>query len=340
MGIKEEIIAVARDIGIDKVGFTSRERLDNAPRSGDLGYVLPGSKSAVSLAVALEKPAIRAYLSKEDQTAHVRDHKLSYVKLVDAAQAIAALLREKGYEAVSPWPNIEYRENMPYMAMVPPVSHRYIACAAGLGWLGWSGNLIMPDYGATVSLSTVVTSAELEPDPMVRGDFCQKCRLCAMACPSRFIAQKDETQITIGEHSYTHNRKAGNLRCVVTCGGANGVRRPDARWSTWSYKVLDLPGPGDEEAFKQKVLEYAQDEKNRLLRAIVFDLEKRDFADSEEFKRFWEEKVMVTCANCMLICWPDLKDRKENLRLLRRSGRVVRSDSGLKVVKPPSRPAR
>jgi epoxyqueuosine reductase len=152
MSIKEEIIAIARGIGIDKVGFTLRQRLENAPPSGDLGYVLPSAKSAVSLAVALEKPAIRAYLSKEDQIAHVRDHKLSYVKLVDAAQAIAELLRKRGYEAVSPWPNIEYRENMPYMAMVPPVSHRYIACAAGLGWLGWSGNLIMPEYGAAVSL--------------------------------------------------------------------------------------------------------------------------------------------------------------------------------------------
>jgi epoxyqueuosine reductase len=333
MSIKEEIISVARQFGIHKVGFTSRKRLENAPPSADLGYVLPDAKSAVSLAVALEKPAIRAYLSKEDQTAHVRDHKLSYMKLVEASKAIANLLRKKGYEAASPWPNIEYRENMPYMAMVPPVSHRYIACAAGLGWLGWSGNLIMPEYGATVSLSTVATSAALEPDPMVQGDSCRKCRLCAMACPSRFIAQKDETEITIGELSYTHNRKASNLRCVVTCGGANGVRRPDAKWSTWSYKVLDLPGPGDEEAFKQKVLDYAQDEKNRLLRAIVFDLEKRDFANSEEFKRFWEEKVMVTCANCMLICWPDLKDRKENLRLLTTSGRVVRSDTGLRVVK-------
>jgi epoxyqueuosine reductase len=333
MSIKEDIIAVAGGMGIDKVGFTSRKRLENAPPSGDLGYVLPGAKSAVSLAVALEKSAIRAYLSKRDQTAHVRDHKLSYIKLVDAAKAIADLLIKKGYEAVSPWPNIEYRENMPYMAMVPPVSHRYIACAAGLGWLGWSGNLIMPEYGAAVSLSSVVTSAELEPDPMVQGDFCRKCRLCAAACPSRFISPKDETEIMIADHSYTHNRKAGNLRCVVTCGGANGVRRLDAKWSTWSYKVLDLPGPGDEEAFKQKVLDYARDEKNRLLRAIVFELEKRDFANAVEFKRFWEEKVMVTCANCMLICWPDIKDRKENLRLLTTSGRVVQSDTGLRVVK-------
>jgi epoxyqueuosine reductase len=333
MGIKEEITALAREIGVDKIGFTTRKRLENAPPSGDLQYVLPGAETAVSLAVALDKPAIRAYLSKRDQSAHVRDHKLSYIKLVDAARAIADLLIKKGYKAVFPWPNIEYRKNMPYMAMVPPVSHRYIACAAGLGWLGWSGNLIAPEYGATVSLSSVVTTAELEPDPMIRGDFCRKCRLCAAACPSRFISHKDETEIMIADHSYSHNRKAGNLRCVVTCGGANGVRRPDAKWSTWSYKVLDLPGPGDEEAFKQKVLDYAQDEKNRLLRAIVFELEQRDFANAAEFKRFWEDKVMVTCANCMLICWPDMKDRKENLRLLTTSGRVVRSDTGVRVVR-------
>jgi len=87
MSIKDEIISIAHKMGIDKVGFTSRERLSNAPPSGDLGYVLSSAKSAVSLALALKKPAIRAYLSKEDQMAHVKDHKLSYMKLaIDQAK--------------------------------------------------------------------------------------------------------------------------------------------------------------------------------------------------------------------------------------------------------------
>lgn len=79
-------------------------------------------------------------MSKQDQRAHVIDHKLPYFKLVDAGQAIVGFLKGKGYQAVSPLPNIEYREDMPYMAMVAPLSHRYVAIASGLGWFGWSGN--------------------------------------------------------------------------------------------------------------------------------------------------------------------------------------------------------
>ena len=333
MNLKKEIVLLSRDMGIDKVGFTSRKRLENAPPSADMGYILPSAKSAISLAVALEKTAIRAYLGKEDQMAHVNDHKLSYVKLGEAAYAIEDLLRKKGHEAASPFPNIVYRDDMPYMTMVPPISHRYLAVASGMGFFGWSGNVIIPEYGAAVSLASIITSAEFEQDPMVDGDFCEKCRLCVAACPSHYISKKDEIQITISDRTCTHNRKGSNLRCLVTCGGANGVRHPNAKWSTWSYKVLDLPGPGDENAFKQKVLEYAQNPKNRLLRALVFELEKRDFANWEEFKQFWQEKVLITCANCMLICWPDMKDRKENLRLLTRSGRVVRGETGPEIVR-------
>ena len=167
---------------------------------------------------------------------------------------------------------------------------------------------------------------------MVEGDYCKDCRRCAVSCPSQFISPKETDQVTIGGRTYIHNKKGSNLRCVVTCGGANGVRRPDSKWATWSYGVLDLPGPGDEEAFERKAKEYAEDPKKRLLRAIVYDLESLSFSTWEDFSRFWEKTVLVTCANCMLICWPNPEDRKENLRLLTHSGRVVRGEDGKPVV--------
>jgi Pyruvate/2-oxoacid:ferredoxin oxidoreductase delta subunit len=338
MNIRDEIISTARQMGIDKIGFTTRERLSDAPLSADFGYVLPEARSAVSLVVALEKPPIRAYLAKKDQMAHVEDHKRSYIKLGKAGKAIADMLEKKGYAAVSPIPNIEYRQNEPYMAMLPPISHRYVAVASGIGWLGWSGNLIAPEYGAALSLTSVITTAVLEPDPMVEGDYCKDCRRCAVSCPSQFISAKETDKVTIGGRTYTHNKKGSNLRCVVTCGGANGVRRPDSKWSTWSYGVLDLPGPGNEEAFERKAKEYAEDPQKRLLRAIVYNLESRSFSTWEDFSRFWEKTVLVTCANCMLICWPNPEDRKENLRLLTHSGRVVRGEDGKPVVVARSEP--
>ena len=329
--LKEEIISIARGMGIDKVGFSSRKRLEDAPPSGDLGYILPSARSAISLAVALDKVAIRAYLGKEDQMAHVGDHKASYIKLKEAGKAIEGLLRDRGYEASFPYPNFEYRKGQPFMTLAPPLSHRYVAVAAGIGLLGWSGNVITPEYGAAISLSSVVTSAEFEPDPLIEGDLCSKCRLCAASCPSHFISIKEETIVTLAGRTYTHNKKASKLRCDVTCGGANGVSTPDAKWSTWSYKVLDLPGPGDDEAFDRRVLDYAQDPNQRLLRALL-DIEKLEIRDWEQFDLFLD-RLLLTCGNCMLVCWPDMEDRQENYRLLTTSGRVVKGDTGLAIVR-------
>ena len=94
---------------------------------------------------------------------------------------------------------------------------------------------------------------------------------CAPPVSSQYISLKEKPKHH--RRPRLHN-KSSNLRCVVTCGGANGVRHPEAEWSTWSYKVLDS-GPGDEEAFERRARECRRP-KNRLLRAIVFDLESRD----------------------------------------------------------------
>ena len=59
LGLKEEIISITKEWGIDNVGFTSRERLEDTPPSADLGYVLPGARSAVDARTALRAtPAI------------------------------------------------------------------------------------------------------------------------------------------------------------------------------------------------------------------------------------------------------------------------------------------
>lgn len=342
MSLKEEIRELAQNMGIDKIGFTSRERLADAPPSGDLSYVLPAARSAISLAMAFDKEAIRAYFTKEDQMGHIRDHAALYIKLTEVARAIQAMLKDRGYESSAPLVNNKYRKNQPFMALVPPLSHRYVAVASGIGWPGWSGNLITPEFGAAVAISSVVTSAELEPDePLEQGDQCRSCKLCSAICPSHFISPREECSVTISGRTYTHNKKAANLRCVVTCGGANGVRNAQAAWSTWSYKILDLPGPGDDEAFEQKVFELSQDPKNRLLKGLIEMMDKftdaSDLPDWEHYKQYIEDyfidKKLITCGNCMLMCWPDMQDRKENFRLITTSGRVIRSEHGPVVVK-------
>jgi len=332
MSMKEEITSIAREMGLDKIGFTSKERLKDAPPSADLAYILPNAKSAISLCVALDKAAIRPYLSKQDLWAHNTDHKATYFKLKLVAQTIQRLLEDKGYQAVCPVINDEYREGQPFMAMVPPLSHKYMAVASGIGWFGWNQLVLTPEYGAPVALTTVVTSAELEPDdPLEEGDWCQDCRLCVPSCPTHFLSMKDEETVTIAGHTYRHSKARSKMRCLICCGGAVGVNDHTDTWSTWCPIALELPGPDDDQVFEQRALEYAKDPKHTRLKRLLDFSTGKGVTNWEEFDFCYLIENWFTCGNCMLICWPEMKDRKENLRLLRTSGKVTKNDTYMRV---------
>jgi epoxyqueuosine reductase len=71
-----------------------------------------------------------------------------------------------------------------------PVLERAWAARAGVGFVGKNACIIVPGLGSHVLLSTLVTSAELEPDEPLR-ERCGDCRLCLDACPTRaFLGPK------------------------------------------------------------------------------------------------------------------------------------------------------
>jgi epoxyqueuosine reductase QueG len=131
----------------------------------DLEYVLPGARSAVSIAVPLNREHIRAYLAKEDRRGHEQDNFRVNMEATGVAAYLARYLEQKGYPSKEVTSNDAYREEVPggRQSMLPDLSHRYLAVRSGAGWFGFSGNVITPQYGAAVILATCVTTAELEP---------------------------------------------------------------------------------------------------------------------------------------------------------------------------------
>lgn len=101
----------------------------------------------------------------------------------------------------------------------PLFSHRYAAIAAGfLGQPGWSSHLITPEGGAGVRLSTVLTSARLIPNPLLRGDFCRRCMACVKACPTGAIHCQEAVSFTVGGLSYFH-ASLSLSKCLWGCSG-------------------------------------------------------------------------------------------------------------------------
>ncbi len=64
-----------------------------------------------------------------------------------------------------------------------PVSERFFAAQAGLGWIGRNGLLIRPHSGSYCFLASILTTLELPYDtPM--ANHCGKCHRCEQACPT------------------------------------------------------------------------------------------------------------------------------------------------------------
>ncbi len=334
MELSSQVKAIARESGAALVGIASRERLAEAPPSAHPDYLLPATRSVISFAIPLDRKIIRDYLDKKDWLAHGADHKRLYRELYTIAERLVDFLKEKGFEAIRPDMNNVYRPeggssrttdlaNM--VDMVPDFSHRYGAVAAGLGRLGWSGNLMTPRFGSAVFLGSVLTSAVLEPDPLLEEDPCDKCKLCTTVCPVEMMANKETMSVTIAGREYSCGKKETNARCIIACGHNHGLGT-DKKWSTWSPYHVDYPFPDD-------VAEVVT--LSRQIRAADPNTQGKRAALTTRDKCFDPNEVYInTCGNCGLICWEKREDREENRRILVNSGVVVLTAEGKRVAVP------
>jgi len=67
--------------------------------------------------------------------------------------------------------------------------HKMVAYYAGLGWIGRSGLLINPQFGARVRYATVLTDLPLKAGKPVKGD-CGDCHRCIESCPAGAITEE------------------------------------------------------------------------------------------------------------------------------------------------------
>lgn len=70
------------------------------------------------------------------------------------------------------------------------ISHKAVACAAGVGWIGRNGLLINPIYGPRLRLGTLLTDMPLKSGEPMKNQ-CGTCRLCIEACPTGALKYSD-----------------------------------------------------------------------------------------------------------------------------------------------------
>lgn len=146
-------------------GMTWMER--HADLRRDLDNVLPGTRMVISLAFPYaperERPSDLPYLSRY---AYGRDYHEAIRSLLTAVLEQTGLLSSCRICIDS-----------------APVSERFWAIRAGIGYRGDNGALIVPGIGPEVFLAEILTTIEFEPDSPSYAE-CLHCGVCLRACPT------------------------------------------------------------------------------------------------------------------------------------------------------------
>ncbi len=323
---ENQIKKIAKEQGAALVGIADRERLIGSPPSGDPAYLMPSVRSLISFAIPLNKKILANYLKKKDWLSHSRDQKQIYQKLYRINDCLVAHLQSKGHDALGVAVNCVYRSEQGAMdtsemtEFIPDFSHRYGAVAAGLGRLGWSGNLLTHEYGAAVYLGTVLTSAALKPDPLCISNPCDRCLICACVCPVEMIDAKETITVTIAGLKETIAKKKPNTCCWIGCSDYHGLS-PRMQWSNWSPYRTVTPIPSDKTGIDNLCIRVQKADPQMHLKENPYSNHRATTFDPDWY-------FSAACGNCGNVCWEKREDRKKNKRILVESGIVVLKPDG------------
>lgn len=201
--------------------------------------------------IELNHPTVIIFLVEMDHHAMqqapkarvLRESARQYYRAAKIAMTVKAILQSVGYAAKAHY-------DAHYDLVLPP-----LAVAAGLGDVGRNNILVSNGYGSRVRIGAVSTDLIVEYDhPVSLGvdHFCQLCKKCSEACPSRALDMEEKKVVrgvlkwpTHTEQCYAYWRSVGTDCgiCMAICPFShknnwfhNLVRKIVRRFS-WSHSL-------------------------------------------------------------------------------------------------------
>jgi epoxyqueuosine reductase QueG len=193
--------SLVKDWGADLVGIATVDRFEGAPSGHGPLDLMPRAKSVIVAGVRVPDPVVdydEYHLKMKEMTPELgiqtsienfymqMGHYVEDMMLNIIAIKLANRLETGWGQRSLPTPNA------PHTGLGHPVmaasmgffSQRHAAVRAGLGEFGLSGLVITPQYGPRVRYVSVITEAELEPDPLLTEKVCMRGKCGGEAGPS------------------------------------------------------------------------------------------------------------------------------------------------------------
>jgi epoxyqueuosine reductase len=199
---KKEIIAYSKEIGIDKIGFTTADPFTDLKnrliRQQELGYQSGFEESDIEkrvtpfllmeeprsiISVALAYPA-KMKIRIEGKKGERRGFFCRASWGMDYHHILRDRLKKLEDFILSKLPDARLKS----MVDTGELSDRAVAERAGIGWSGKNCSIITPEFGSYVYLGEMITSIPFEPDTPIE-DQCGTCNKCIEACPTGALVQ-------------------------------------------------------------------------------------------------------------------------------------------------------
>jgi epoxyqueuosine reductase len=188
----------ARQLGFELVGVTLPQPAPGLERfhdwldhgfAGEMGYlhsgaaarsspeaILPGVRSIVVLGLSYHQPQVR-----RQPTPPLHGRVATYALGQDYHDILWGKLNEMRDWLSMQTPGSTSRG----IVDTAPLLEREYARLAGLGWFGKNTMLLNKRLGSFFFVASLLTTAELEPDPPHRASHCGTCTACLDACPTQ-----------------------------------------------------------------------------------------------------------------------------------------------------------
>ncbi|OGV70830.1 MAG: hypothetical protein A3K19_26945 [Lentisphaerae bacterium RIFOXYB12_FULL_65_16] len=190
---------------VDLLGFAPIERFDGVPAKHHPKSIFPETKTVIVLGKRITRGTLRG-VEEGTQFDIYGQYGLSWLSdrmLAITTIAVATYLEDNRWEAVPlqdlppqiPPSGVPVKPELPAPNVM--VDAKDAAVRAGVGEIGYCGELLTPQYGPRQRLQMILTDAPFAASPILEKPVCDKCKQCAKTCPLGAFASGKEKAVTV-----------------------------------------------------------------------------------------------------------------------------------------------